>query len=77
MTKTQRKAKAATAARKRSRAKAAVALLKKLNPGRSLKGVTHVRVTRTKGGGVSVKPVKPPTARRSTKRRATRRRARR
>ena len=58
MTKKQRKAKARSGARKRRIAKAAGALLKAVrNPGKKIFGV---RVTRLKGGGVSIKPVKKP-----------------
>lgn len=57
MTKTQKKAKAARSRKKSLKARAAHALLRIMNPA-GIKKVRAVRVTRLKGGGVTVKPVK-------------------
>jgi hypothetical protein len=58
MTKLQRRNKSARAAKKRSKLKSALALLKRMNPGLSLKGLTGVHIRKNKGGSVTVRPIR-------------------
>jgi hypothetical protein len=76
MTKAQRRAKAKRAGSKRRKANAVKAFLKKMNP--ASKVPAAVKVTKLKGGGFTVKPIKKNFGRlRRIVRRVTRRRARR
>jgi hypothetical protein len=56
MTKHQKRVKAHSAARKRAKGRAAMHMLRVMNPGK--KKVGAVRVKRLKGGGVSIIPIK-------------------
>ena len=62
MTKTQRKAKARTSARKRGIVGAVKTLLKKLNPSARISGA---RVVKLKGGGLTIRPIKANKARKA------------
>jgi hypothetical protein len=56
MTKRERRNKARTSAKKRAKGRAALHLLRVMNPGRKKPGA--VRVRRLRGGGVSIIPIK-------------------
>jgi hypothetical protein len=62
MTKTQRKAKARTSARKRGIVGAVKTLLKKVNPSARISGA---RVVKLKGGGLTIRPIKANKARKA------------
>ena len=62
MTKTQRKAKARTSARKRGIVGAVKTLLKKVNPSVRISGA---RVVKLNGGGLTIRPIKANKARRA------------
>ena len=63
MTKHQKRIKAHNAAKKRAKGRAAMQMLRVMNPA-SAKKVGAVRVKRLKGGGVSIIPIKKVAVRR-------------
>ena len=64
MTKTKRRAKARTTARKRGIVGAVKTLLKKVNPSVRISGA---RVVKLKGGGLTIRPIKANKARKANR----------